>query len=216
MRAAILFVWPEKQPVLFLTKIIGAVGIAQQRQLLVALGELGNALGDQILVRQRHAGHVAPEHGADLVRAIAGGVDHIFTADLALRRRQHPFAILAAHTGDRAEADDLGTHVAPALGQGLGQLRRVDIAVQRVPLAAIQGVCLEEGIDLLHLGRRHFLKLDAHLPAHALDMAELFHALAGMRQPDGPGDMIVHRIVDLRAKLAVQAGRIGLDLHHRP
>ena len=216
VRTAALLIGPEKQAVLLLAKIVGAVRVAKQRQLAVACRQFGDRLGDQILVRQRNAGHVATEHAANLVGTIAGGIDDIFAADVTLRRRQDPFTVLATRAGDRTEPDHGGAVVTRALGKGLGQLRGVDVTVKGVPLTAIEIMRLEERIDLLHLGRRHFLKFNAHLASHALDMAELLHALARMRKPDGAGDVVIHRIVNQITELAIQAGRIALHLHHSP
>ena len=127
-----------------------------------------------------------------------------------------PFITDAVNPGHRAETDDLCAHVTRPLGQGLGQLRGVDITIQRVPLATMQVMGFKERVDILHIRVGHFLKIDAHLPAHGLNMAEFLHALATMGQADRPGDVIVHGVVDFITKTAVQLGRIGLDFNHGP
>ena len=167
-------------------------------------------------MRQRYTGHIAPEHRANFIGAIAAGIHHIFAANVTLRSGQHPFVIVTANAGYWAEADDLCTHIARALGKGLSQLCRVNITVKRIPLATMKVMRLKEGVKLLHLGWRHFLEFDAHLLAHSLNMAELFHALTRMRQADRPRDVIIHRVVDLLSKLAIKLGRVGLDFHHGP
>jgi hypothetical protein len=95
--------------------------------------QLGDLLGEQILVAHHHHRHGAPAIGlepfADALGVIARGVDDDLAADRALFGLDDPFAPFTAHAGRGAEAQDLRAHVARALGQRLGELRRVDVAI---------------------------------------------------------------------------------------
>ena len=93
-----------------------------------------------------HHRHVAAEQPSHFLGAVAGGVDDGFAADLALGRGQHPFALVATGGGHRAEADDFLAHVARALGERLGELRRIDVAVVGVVERALEVVRLDEGV----------------------------------------------------------------------
>ena len=216
MRLAAGLIGAEQQSILLLAQIVGGIGIAQQRQLPVTRFELGDLLGYQILMRQADAGHVAAEHGADLMRPVARRIDHIVAAHLALLGLDDPFAALAMHARDRAEAHDLGAEPARAMRQSLGQLGGIDVAIGRVPQPAFEVMRFEEGIDVAHLLIGHHFETNAHMARHGGDMGELLHPLARMGQSDRPGDMVVHRIADIVAERRVEPRRIVLQRHHRP
>ena len=81
-------------------------------------------------------GRYCADQRHDLAGAIAGGVDHDLAADVALVGRHQPFAaVRAGEAGDPGEALDPRAEVARALGIGLRELARVDIAVERIPQA---------------------------------------------------------------------------------
>ena len=218
--AAVALVRAEVEAVLLLAEVVGGVDVAQERQ-LAALGlrpllHGRHGVEHDVLVLHRHRGHLAAEEPADLAGAVAGGVDDVLTADRALAGLDHPFAALAAHPGDRAEADDGLAEVAGALGQRLGELGRVDVAVMGVVEAAGEVVGLEEGITRLQIVRRADLDLHALVAAHALDALELLHARAGMGEADRAGDMVVDRVVHRLRQPAVELGGVALHVHDRP
>jgi hypothetical protein len=101
-------------------------------------------------VAHHHHRHGAPAIGleplAHALRVVAGGVDHDLAADVALFGMDDPFAVFAADAGGGAEAQDRGAHVARALGQRLGQLCRVDVAIGGVVERALQVMRFDEGI----------------------------------------------------------------------
>ncbi len=167
-------------------------------------------------MRQRHAWHIPAKHSAKLGGTIPCRVNHIFTANFASRCGQYPLAIFPAHRCHRTKTDDFLSLVTGAFCQSLSQLRRINISIERIPLAAIEIMRFKEWMNVLHFLVRHLNKFNAHLPSHTFDMAELFHALARMCQTNCAGHMVVHRIVDKFAKLAIQACRIGLHFHDRP
>ena len=216
MRPAVFLIRAKQKPVLFLAQIIGTVRIAQQWQLCIAGGQFGNRFSDQILMRQRHTWHVTAKHAAQLCRPIASRIDHIFRTDCSVWRGNHPFILHTLDMRYRAEPDNFCAFVTRPFGKCLGQLRRVNITIQWIPLSAIQIMGFQKRIDFLHLAVGHFLKFDAHLSAHRRNMAKLLHPLAAMCQPDRASDMVIHRIIHQLAKFTIQLGRIGLDFHHRP
>ena len=56
-------------------------------------------LRQHILVRHGHHRHVAAKPLADFLRAIACGVDHVLTADVALFSLNHPLVAFTACAG---------------------------------------------------------------------------------------------------------------------
>ena len=154
--AALPFVGAEDEALALLAQIVGDVGVAQQRQpVLAALDQGRDVLGDQVLVLHRDDRQVPADQRHDLARPVAGGVDHDLGADrLALVGADQPLAGAAAgEAGDAGEALDPAAGLAGEARIGLGQLRRVDVAVERVPERALEVVRLQERVELARLGR---------------------------------------------------------------
>jgi hypothetical protein len=106
----------------------------------------------------------------------------------------------------RGEPANRGAEIARALRKRLGQLRRVDIAVVRVPKRASKVIQSDERMpDTDLFGREHFV---FHLvrSRHGADVFELVHSLPRVRQPDRSNDVVVDRIAHLVAEPAVECG----------
>ena len=103
------------------------IGIAHGRQIGRHIGDL---VGQQVLVLQRHNGHVDAGHQADVAAPHACCIDDLVTAYAALigfdGGDAQPLALQAGH-GDALP--DFDAAVAGALGQGLRQGGGIDIAV---------------------------------------------------------------------------------------
>ena len=86
-------------------------------------------------------------HGHYLARAVACGVNHDFGGDLALVGGHPPFAVgLLRQGGDAGVAADGGAQQARLTRQCLGELRGVNIAVQRIPQRTLQVVGFDQRI----------------------------------------------------------------------
>jgi hypothetical protein len=110
---------------------------------------------------------------------IAGGVDDDFRHHRPARRLDAPLApTRSADAGHLAGSGDPRSEIARALGKGLRQLRRIDVAVERVPLPAFEVVQLDEGIARLDVGGTEHLEVDPLVPRHLGHVPELVHALA--------------------------------------
>ena len=216
MRRRLPLIGAEQQAVALLAQIVRDVGVAQQRQLLLARAQLRDHLGHQVLVRHRDDRHVLPDHRHDLARAIAGGIDHDLAAHVALVGLHQPFLAGALQRGDAREALDAAAEVLRALGIGLHQLAGVDVAVIRIVQRAHHVVQLDERILVLDLVGRDHLELDALRARHRRDVAVLVHALLVVGEADRAGDVIVDRIADLVAQLRIELGGMALRLDDVP
>ena len=214
MGFAVPLIGAKVEPVLFLTQIIAAVHIAQQRQFMALLGapgfKLGNFIGEHILVAHHHHRHRAPAIGfeplANALGVIARGIDHIFTADIAFVGLDDPFAVLARHPSCGRKAQYFCPQITRTLGQCLGQLRRINIAIIGIIKRALQIMGFNERIAVFDLVHRKDIKVHSLIAAHAFGAFKFLHPLFGMGQPDRAGDMIIHRIIHRCAKPAVQLG----------
>jgi hypothetical protein len=155
-------------------------------------------------MRHRDDRHVLSDHGHDLAGPIAGGIHDDLAGDVALVGFHAPFA-----RGRALQPDHLGealyatAEVAGALGEGLGQLARVDIAVERIPERADQLMRLQERILRLRLRRRQQRELQALRARHGRHMLVFVHARLVVGEPQRPRDMVVDGIADLFAQLGV-------------
>ena len=84
MRAAVFFIGAEQQPVFFLTQIIRAVRIAQQRQLFIKRGQFGNCFCNQILVGHGDTWYITAKHSPQFSRPITGRIDNNIRLDGAV------------------------------------------------------------------------------------------------------------------------------------
>ena len=118
----------------FLLEVDRAVGIAQHRQIG---GDAVDLLGDDVHMLGRIKRHRDAAHAPHLPPPLAGAVDDDVTGDGAVIGRDPGDG--AAHDVDAGDLDpleDLDAAGARALGQRLGHVRRVDLAVARDPDAA--------------------------------------------------------------------------------
>ena len=113
----------------------------------------------------------------------------MLAGDVALVGLDQPFAVrLLLDAGDRRVAVDFGAAVARALGQRLGQVGRLDIAVVGMLDGAEDAVRLAERPDLLQLLRRQHVDLDADRLGDAGIIHELVPAVLGAGQADVGAD----------------------------
>jgi hypothetical protein len=217
MRRRLPLIGSEQQSRPLLSQIPADIGIAQQRQLLLARFQFADRLRHQILMRHGDDRHVLPDHGHDLAGPIAGGVDHDLAGDVALVGDHAPFARgRALQPGHLGEALDAAAEITRALGEGLGQLARIDVAVERIPQRADEIMRLQKRILRLRLRRRQQRELQPLRMRHGRNMLVFVQARIVVRQPDRAGDVVVDGIVDELAEFGVEPGRMALELDHVP
>ena len=91
-------------------------------------------------------------HGHHLTGTEARGVHNDFGGDFALVRGHQPFAIgLLRQGGDAGVAADRATQQPRFACQSLGQLRGIDIAVQRIPQSALQIVGFDQRVAVFQV-----------------------------------------------------------------
>lgn len=155
-------------------------------------------------------------HRADLVDAVAAGVDHDLRADVALGRVHGPAVILMlGEAGDWRVAMHLGPPgLAGAPGQRLTQLRRVDVAVQRIPEPADQVTGLQKRMATYAFIRVDHLELNPpHAPPrHRGEVAIAVHLLRSVGQANAAGAMVVvDRIIGIVGQLLVEPDRMAFQ-----
>ena len=220
MRAAVALVRAKVKAVLFLPQIIAAVHIAQQRQFAAcffcARLDLWHSVKDQILMAHHHHRQITAKHFAHFARIVTRRIDHDIAGDLALWRGKNPFFAHTFCARHGAKPLDMRAQIARALGQGLGQLRRINIAVIGIIERAQQIMRFHKGINRLDFIRLQQAQIHALIAAHAHHAGKFGHALGRMGQPHGTCDIVIHRVIHRLAKAAVQLGRIALHIHNRP
>ena len=93
-----------------------------------------------------------PHHGHDLTGAKARGVHNDFGGDFALVRGHQPLAIgLLRQSRHARVAANRATQQPRFPRQGLGQLRGVNIAIQRIPQRALQIVGFDQRVAVFEV-----------------------------------------------------------------
>ncbi len=178
---------------LFLPEVIGHVHIAQKWQLAAlffAIGlDLGDFVGQDILVAHHHHRHSAPAVGlkpfTDLLGIISRCVHHIVTGDIAFFRVNDPCVIrlLGDACGGR-EAQDFRTHVTGAFGQRLCQLGGVNVTVVRIVQCARKIMGFDKRVAGFDFVQIKDFQIHALLLAHAFGAFEFLHPFLAMGQTD--------------------------------
>ena len=218
MGGCVPFIGSEEQAVAFLPQVVADIRIAHQRQSCrAALDQLGDVLRDQVLVRHRHDRQVRAHHRRDLRAAIAGRVDHPLRADRSLVGMDQPLA--RRRPLDRRYAGvpiDLRAVVAGTLGERLGHLRGIDVAVVGIVQAGLETVRNHERVMVLQLRRAE--KFEVHALGAGLrdNVLEFVDAVARMRQAYAAGDVVVDVVPDSLRERRIQAGAVPLQLHQVP
>ena len=106
--------------------------------------------------------------------------------------------------------------VASTLGQGLRQLRGVDVAVIRVVQAAENVVRLQERMTFANFAGAEHFEIDALRMALRHHVAELVHAVARVRETNAARDVVVDVVADLLAQRRIQLGAVALQLDDVP
>ena len=202
----------------FLPQVVADIRIAHQRQSCrAALDEFRDVLRDEVLVRHRHDRQVRAHHGRDLGAAVTGGIDHALRADRSLVGMDQPLA--RRRPLDRRYARvpvDLRPVVAGTLGERLGHLRGIDIAVVGIVQTGLETVRNHERMMLLQL--RGTEELEVHALGAGLrdDVLEFVDAVVRMREAHAARDVVVDVVPDPLRERRIQAGAVPLQLHQIP
>ena len=137
MGAAVAFIGAKVEAGLFLPQVIARVHIPQQRQFVANLFRPGldlcNRFAEQILMAHHHHRHPAAterdEPLTDPLGIIARRVHHDVAGDIAACGVDHPFILNPRHPGGGGMAQNGRPPIPRTLGQGLGQLRRINVAI---------------------------------------------------------------------------------------
>ena len=135
-RLAGLFVKADAKAPAFLAQVAFAARVHHMGEFAARfqdVHDLGDVIGDKILVGHRQKRQVNPRHRADFARPKAAGVDQMFTGDGALFGHHIPAAISALVGGQHTVVQhNLGPAHAGGFGIGVGGARGVKVTVQRV------------------------------------------------------------------------------------
>ncbi len=126
------------------SNVEGGVRVTKHRQPALDRAELVELLGDEIVMLEGHDRDIDPDHAADLLRPLAGGIDDDLSADLALRGLDEPALAGPLDRGHGRVAENLRPRGASARRERLGQAARIDVSVGREMGCADDAVQLDE------------------------------------------------------------------------
>ena len=199
-RRGALLVRPEDPAATLLADVPLRVGVAQHRVLGVALAPLDERrvrLGDDILVLHRDRRNLDAEEPRGALGVVAGGGDDMLGADLEALLAGHQVAAAVRHDPpgddplrtrpaiavDLRLAHDLDAPLPRPLGQRLGDVRRVDIAIGGMEERALQILGADQRPAVADLRRGEKLVRDADgLGGGRIELV-LVHPIGGLRHP---------------------------------
>ena len=199
----------------FLAAIEVVAGVADDRHAAIHGGELGDFLGDEVLMLHRHHRVGDADHRADLVDPVARRVDDLFAGDITVLGVDDPLAVrLAVNRFDRIKAVDLRARPTRATRQRLGETARVDVAVDRVPQGTHQAVGFHQRMASPAFVGRQQLELDAHALGHADEVVVAVDVILGVRQTDAAGYVIGDREFRIGCQFGIKPGRVTFEADH--
>jgi hypothetical protein len=223
----------ENPAAALLADIPSGVGVAEHRVLGVGLApfdQRGVGLGDDVLVLDRDGGEIAADHRGGALGVVAGGCDDHLRDDLerlgadeiaaALRHDaalHDPVPAAALEGVDLGAAHDLDAALAGALGERLGHVGRVDVAVGRVEQRADQIIRAHKRIAFLDLTGLEPFEGHAHAFGGAGVEAVFVHPLARLRhaqvadhrESGVEAGLRLQRLVELHAVVVDVADRVA-------
>ena len=172
----------------------------------------GDFFGQEILVLHRRNGMMYPHHRAHLVHAVAASIHNHITVDIAVFGVHGPRIIFVlGQPGDRRVAINFRPRLARAAGQGLTQLRRVDVTIHRIPKATDQVVSGNQGVTAGAFLCVNDLKFHIHSTRHGRKVAISLHLRFGIGKAYAPITMvIIDRILWVFCQLFVERDGMGL------
>jgi hypothetical protein len=198
-RVAGLLVDADHQAAALLAQVALAARVHDVGQFLVALVDLGDVVGHQVLVLHGVERMIDPDHLADLARPQPTGVDHLLGRDRALLGDHLPGAVAARVQLEHPVAQhDLRALDPRRLGIGVGGTGGIQVAVERVVERAEQALGIGDRADLGDLLGAHELGVEPHVTVLGALGLEEVHAFGGVR--------------DGQAADVVQAAGLAADL----
>ncbi len=200
------------QPADLLLEIDQAVGVAERRQ----VGrDAGDRLGDHVLVLHRGERHAhpgkAPERPGPLARTQHDdlGGDFALLGDDA----RDP-AALSAKAGDGAAFDDPHTVLPRALGQRLGDVGGIGLAVGWQVRSPDQVGDVHQRPEILGFGGREQVHLEAEAVRGGRLALELDHPIGGAGEPQAAVHLPAARLAGLGLQPLVQLDAVLQELGH--
>ena len=211
-----LLIRPQDEAAALLAQVPGAVGLAQHPHFrqpgLLPGAHLRVWFGDDELMLHRQHGHIQADHRPGGPGVAAGGGDDVFATDVAFAGTHQPLPAAPLNGGDPSAPVNLRTRRPGALGQRLGEVRRLDVAVLGMVDGAHQTVDVTERPKLPHLLRRQEIDPHAYGAGGGRVLAVLVHALGAHRQTNVAHLPKADRLAGLRLKPLVELHRVLVDL----
>jgi hypothetical protein len=180
---SVLFIGAHEQPLPFLAQVVLAVAVGDQRQAIIERLDLGNCLGHEILVLERHQRQFYPCHCGHFTCPQAGRIDHDIGMNRTLVGLYVPAAVGSLAGGDhRGESMHLGAALTRTLSVSMGNARRIDVTAVGFVHDAADAVEIGERMHALGLVTRQFVELDLEVLRLGGLHAQLVLAVRGLRE----------------------------------
>jgi hypothetical protein len=203
----------DQQAAALLARIGEALQVGEHAHLALPALQLGDRLGDEVVVLHRRHRQVDPGHQPDLLGPESGGVDNMLGDDRALLGHHVPAALGPRVQLDHPVAqDDVGAAFLGGPGIGVGGAVGIEVSLIRVVEAADHVRQVGDRVEVADLVR---CQQSGLLHAHGLeDRPGGFQPLPALRlrgDADPAGHVHADGLAALRLDLLVELDRVGLQ-----
>ena len=215
-----LLVKADTQAAAFLAQIAFADGVHHMRMFRVTLVNLGDFVGDDILVLHRVQRQVNPGHRAHFARPETAGIHHMLGMHRALVGDHIPCAIAALYCfAHHAMGFNRGAAHARGLCIGMGGARGIKMAVERIIKPAKDAVDIGHRRDFGDLLRGHDMGIKPHVAmlgalgqkhVKSVAIVRQRHA-ADVMQPAGHAGDLFKFLVE-PDRIALKGGHVGIAI----
>ena len=202
----------DEPGLLFLAQVGRSVGVAHHRYLFLPVDEFLYRPGHEIVVLDIADRQVRAHHLRHLSGIAAGRVHHAFRNDDAVFGYHFPFAGgQGVDVDDTVVPDNPGAHVARAARHGVGQPRRVRVAVVPGPRPGQDAVGGDERVQLPDLVDADDLHVEADVVRNPLHVFEPIEVVLRQGKPDAARGMPAYRLPGEILQLFIQGNAVLVD-----
>ena len=179
------FVYPDQPRFLLLPVVCRAVRVAHYHHLFIALDELGDGVGDDVLVLHVCEGHVNAGPCSHPVGVATAGIDHMFTDDVALFGENLPFtAGQLVDAGHAVVTNHGGAHVTGGNRHRVATARGVHVSVVQSPRPGQHAGGIHKRVDAPDFIRADDLHPKADVGGDALHQSKVIQFLRCQGEAD--------------------------------
>ena len=205
----------EEHAAPLLTQVHLAVQIHHYRELPRRVHELGQILGDQIVMLHGHEGEFDAHHVPDLASPESAGVDNVLGLDGALVGDDEPAALTRPlELEDPRVTVDLGPADSRGLCERMSGPRRIEVALHRIPYRPQDSARVHDRAKIADLLRADQPRVEPERRVSSDFAPQQIEALPGRGHIEPAGIVEADILAGQELELAIEPDGVGLQPCH--